>query len=389
MHRAHFELTQRAAKMHNANLLIQPVVGMTKPGDVDYFTRVRCYQKIMPYYPNSIALLNFLPLAMRMAGPREALWHMLIRKNYGCTHFIIGRDHAGPGVDRQGKAFYAPYAAQELASQYQQEAGIQMVPFQEMAFSKSRRQYIPANEAKKDEEILKISGTEIRRRLREGLDIPEWFSYPEVIRELRQSFPAKAQQGITLFFTGLSGAGKSTIAKALIAKLMLLDKRKITLLDGDVVRKNISNGLGFSRQDRNANIARIAFVASEITKHGGLTICAQIAPYKEARQKARELISTQGAFIEIYISTPVLVCEQRDPKGLYKKVRAGIIKNFTGIDDPYEAPNNAEIVIDTKQLGVTDAVAKITDYLINQGYMTAEEKVTGATQLQSRKLEIA
>ncbi|ACJ18616.1 bifunctional sulfate adenylyltransferase/adenylylsulfate kinase [Coxiella burnetii] len=370
MHRAHFELTRCAAEICNANLLIQPVVGITKLGDMDYVTRARCYEIMLSYYPPGTTFLNFLPLAMRMGGPREALWHMLIRKNYGCTHFIIGRDHASPGVDSRGKPFYEPYAAQALAQKYQTEAGIQIVPFHEIVYSQAKQKYIPVNQIQQNETTLKISGTEIRRRLREGLEIPEWFSYPEVIAELRKSFPPKNKQGITLFLTGLSGAGKSTISKALIAKLQEMDERKITLLDGDVVRKNLSHGLGFSREDRDANVARIAFVASEVTKHGGMAICAQIAPYADTRKRAREIVESQGIFIEVYISAPLEICEQRDPKGLYGKARMGIIKIFTGISDPYEPPASPEIIIETNQITIEESVAKIIFYLLEKGYLT-------------------
>lgn len=381
MHRAHFELTRRAAKVCHAHLLIQPVVGMTKPGDVDYYTRARCYKKILAHYPET-TLLNFLPLAMRMAGPREALWHMLIRKNYGCTHFIIGRDHAGPGNDSQGRPFYQPYAAQELAERYQTEAGIEIVAFQEMVYSKTRGHYAPIDQVEKDEEILQISGTELRARLRDGAEIPVWFSYPEVIAELRKSFPQKHKQGITLFFTGLSGAGKSTIANALIARLMEIGDRKITLLDGDVVRHTLSYGLGFSRQDRDANIARIGYVASEVTKHGGIAVCAPIAPYAAARRKARELVAEQGAFIEIYVATPLAECERRDPKGLYQRARSGELKNFTGVDDPYEQPEHAEIVLDTTRVSLEVAVNAIIEYLAARGYLKMEMVECTASSIQ-------
>lgn len=381
MHRAHYELTLRAAKQHDAKLLIQPVVGMTKPGDIDYFTRARCYQKILDHYPLNTTFLNFLPLAMRMAGPREALWHMLIRKNYGCTHFIIGRDHAGPGVDSHGKPFYDPYAAQDLAKEYQSEAGIEMIPFQEMVYSQPQKKYIPINQAKKDENILRISGTEIRHLLNTGQEIPAWFSFPEIITELRDTYPSKNKQGVVIFLTGLSGAGKSTIAKALITKLMETTKRKITLLDGDIVRKNLSYGLGFSRKDRDANIARIAFVAAEVAKHGGIAICAQIAPYATARNNARKIAEAGGAFIEVHISTPLDICEQRDPKGLYEKVRNGKIKNFTGITDPYELPKQPDIELDTSSMSIENSADKIISYLTKQGYL--KEVYKGSPQTEA------
>jgi sulfate adenylyltransferase len=350
MHRAHLELTFRAAKEVEANLLIHPVVGMTKPGDVDHFTRVRCYEHLLKHYPEQTTTLSLLPLAMRMAGPREAVWHALIRKNYGCTHFIVGRDHAGPGNNKQGKPFYGPYAAQDLMRDLEDELDITMVPFKNMVYVEDLAQYQPEDEVGKDVRTLDISGTELRRRLREGLEIPEWFSFPEVVAELRRTHPPRYEQGFTVFFTGLSGSGKSTIANALMVKLMEMGGRPVTLLDGDVVRKHLSSELGFSKEHRDLNIQRIGFVASEITKNGGIAICAPIAPYAKTRRLVREMIEPNGGFIEIHVATPIEVCEARDRKGLYAKARAGLIKGFTGIDDPYEAPENAEMVVDTSEL---------------------------------------
>ncbi|HBG51814.1 MAG TPA: adenylyltransferase, partial [Gammaproteobacteria bacterium] len=331
MHRAHQELTIRAAREAEANLLIQPVVGMTKPGDIDYYTRVRCYEQLLKRYPEQTTQLSLLPLAMRMGGPREALWHAIIRKNHGCTHFIVGRDHAGPGKDSQGRDFYGPYDAQELVAQHEAELGITMVPFQEMVYVENRAQYAPGNEVQPGETVLNISGTEFRRRLREGADIPEWFSYPEVVAELKRSYPPRQQQGFTVFFTGLSGSGKSTIANALMVKLMEMGGRPVTLLDGDLVRKHLSSELGFSKEHRNLNILRIGYVAAEITKHRGIAVCAPIAPYRETRRQVREMVQAGGGFIEVHVATPLEVCEARDRKGLYAKARAGLIPEFTGI----------------------------------------------------------
>jgi sulfate adenylyltransferase len=369
MHRAHKELTVRASTEAGAHLLLHPVVGLTKPGDVDHYTRVRCYQAISQHYPPQLMKLSLLNLAMRMAGPREALWHALIRKNHGCTHFIVGRDHAGPGSDSKGKAFYGPYDAQKLVAQYQSEIGIAMVPFQEMVYLPGRAQYAPSDEVKAGEEVWNISGTELRRRLREGLEIPEWFTYPEVVAELRRAYPPRERQGVTLFFTGLSGAGKSTIANVLLSKFLEIGGRPVTLLDGDIVRKNLSSELGFSREHRDLNILRIGFVASEITKNGGIAICAPIAPYTETRRKVRELISSQGAFVEIYVSTPLATCEKRDRKGLYAKARAGLIKEFTGISDPYEAPEKPELTIDTSARTPEEAAQDILLYLESKGFL--------------------
>ena len=370
MHRAHHDLTFRAAREAEANLLIHPVVGMTKPGDVDHFTRVRCYEHILEQYPIQTTALSLLPLAMRMAGPREALWHAIIRKNYGCTHFIVGRDHAGPGNGADGEPFYGPYDAQELITQHADELDITMVPFRNMVYVQDRAQFVPADEVAEGESVLTISGTEFRRRLREGLEIEDWFSYPSVIEELRHSHPSLHLRGFTVFFTGLSGSGKSTIANALMVKLMEMGGRRVTLLDGDIVRKNLSSELGFSKEHRDLNILRIGFVASEIAKHGGISVCAPIAPYASTRRKVRDMVEGSGAgFLEVYVATPLEVCEERDRKGLYAKARAGLIKEFTGISDPYEVPERAEITIDTQDLTPDLAAHKIILTLERMGYI--------------------
>ncbi len=369
MHRAHQEITFRAAKIHEANLLIQPVIGMTKPGDVDHYTRVRCYEKILEQYPEQTTTLSLLNLAMRMAGPREAVWHGLIRKNYGCTHFIVGRDHAGPGNKPDGTPFYDPYEAQDLFNKYHDEMDITMVPFQMMVYVEDRAQYIPVNETTKEMKVKNISGTEFRRRLREGLEIPEWFSYKEVIDELRKMYPPKHLQGLTIFFTGLSGSGKSTIGNALLVKMLENGNRRVTILDGDIVRKNLSSELGFTKEHRDINIKRIGYVAAEITKHGGVAICAPIAPYHSIRKEVRETVEKVGGFVEIYVNTPLEECEKRDRKGLYAKARAGKIKGFTGIDDPYETPENPEMVIDTLTLTPELAAHRILVKLESLGYI--------------------
>ncbi|MBY8978203.1 bifunctional sulfate adenylyltransferase/adenylylsulfate kinase [Rhodobacteraceae bacterium NNCM2] len=350
LHRAHQELTFRAAKEAQANLLIHPIVGMTKPGDIDHFTRVRCYEAVLDKYPQSTTHLSLLNLAMRMAGPREAVWHGLIRKNHGCTHFIVGRDHAGPGKNSQGEDFYGPYDAQDMFREYEEEMGIEMVPFKMMVWVEERAEYQPADEVAEGATVLNLSGTELRRRLQEGLEIPEWFSFPEVVEELRRTKPPRSKQGFTVFFTGLSGSGKSTIANALMVKLMEAGGRPVTLLDGDLVRKNLSSELGFSKEHRNLNIERIGYVASEITKNGGIAICAPIAPYTATRRKVREMIEAHGAFVEVHVATSLEECERRDRKGLYKLAREGKIKEFTGISDPYEAPTNAELVLNTESV---------------------------------------
>jgi sulfate adenylyltransferase len=369
MHRAHQELTFRAAKTVEANLLIHPSVGMTKPGDVDYFTRVRCYQLLMSKYPQGTVKLSLLPLAMRMGGPREAIWHALIRKNHGVTHFIVGRDHAGPGSDRNGKPFYGPYEAQELFQKHEADIGVTMVPFNMMVYLEDQNKYVPDNEVPSGARVLNISGTELRQRLNEGREIPGWFTYPEVVHELRRSYPPRHQQGVTIFFTGLSGSGKSTIANVLLTKFLEVGGRPVTILDGDLVRKHLSSELGFSKEHRDINIRRIGYVASEITKNGGIAICAPIAPYDSVRKQVRHMIEPYGGFILVHIATPVETCEQRDRKGLYAKARAGIIKEFTGISDPYEAPADAEVTIDTAELTAEEAAQEIILHLEREGFI--------------------
>ncbi len=373
MHRAHHELTLRAAKEEEANLLVHPVVGMTKPGDVDHYTRVRCYQALMPHYPMNTAMLSLLPLAMRMGGPREAIWHAIIRKNHGCTHLVVGRDHAGPGKDKSGKPFYGPYDAQELFKKHEEELGMKMVDFKQMVYIPDEDKYYPVDEVPQGKKTLDISGTELRDRLARGTEIPNWFSYAEVVKELRRSHPARARQGFTVFFTGLSGSGKSTIANVLLSKLLELGGRPITLLDGDLVRKNLSSELGFSKEHRDINIRRIGYVAAEITKHRGICLCAPIAPYDNIRKEVRAMIAPHGGFILVHVDTSVEECEKRDRKGLYAKARAGIIKEFTGISDPYDIPTDAEVVIDTLALTAEEAAQEIFLRLEKEGYIGAEE----------------
>jgi sulfate adenylyltransferase len=369
LHRAHVELTLRAATESSANLLIHPVVGMTKPGDVDHYTRVRCYQAVLDRYPHNTAALALLPLAMRMGGPREAVWHAIIRKNHGCTHLIVGRDHAGPGSDSTGKPFYGPYDAQELLAKYQSELGMAMVDFRMMVYAPDNDQYIPEDEVPEGLKTVTISGTDLRDRLATGREIPEWFTYAEVAAELRRTHPPRAQQGFTVFFTGLSGSGKSTIANALLVKLLEMGGRPVTMLDGDLVRKHLSSELGFSKEHRDINIRRIGYVASEITKSGGIAICAPIAPYDATRKAVRSMVEPGGGFVLVHITTSLEVCEARDRKGLYAKARAGLIPEFTGISDPYEEPADAEMAIDTAQFSPDEAANQIILYLERLGYI--------------------
>ncbi len=367
LHRAHQELTFRAAREAQANLLIHPVVGMTKPGDIDHFTRVRCYEAVLDQYPATTTTMSLLNLAMRMAGPREAVWHGIIRRNHGCTHMIVGRDHAGPGKNSAGQDFYGPYAAQELFGKYQDEIGVEMVDFKQMVYVQERAQYEPRDEVEPGATILDISGTELRRRLAEGLEIPEWFSFPAVVAELRRTRPPRAAQGFTVFFTGFSGSGKSTIANALMVKLMEMGGRPVTLLDGDVVRKHLSSELGFSKEHRDINIMRIGYVASEITKNGGIAICAPIAPYSATRRAVREMIEQYGAFVEVHVATAIEECERRDRKGLYKLAREGKIKEFTGISDPYEVPADPELRVETENVDVDNCAHQVILKLESMG----------------------
>ncbi len=367
LHRAHQELTFRAAREAQANLLIHPVVGMTKPGDVDHFTRVRCYEAVLDKYPSATTHLALLNLAMRMGGPREAVWHGIIRRNHGLTHMIVGRDHAGPGKNSQGENFYGPYEAQDLFRKHQDEIGVEMVDFKQMVYVQDRAQYEPADEVEPGATVLNISGTELRRRLREGLEIPDWFSFPEVVEQLRRTSPPRHKQGFTVFFTGLSGSGKSTIANALMVKLMEMGGRPVTLLDGDVVRKHLSSELGFSKEHRDINIKRIGFVAAEITKNGGIAICAPIAPYAATRRFVREMIEAGGAFVEVHVATSLEECERRDRKGLYKLAREGKIKEFTGISDPYEVPANPELRVQTEDTDVDNCAHQVLLKLESMG----------------------
>lgn len=369
MHRAHRELTVRAARARQANVLIHPVVGLTKPGDIDHFTRVRVYQALLPRYPNGMAVISLLPLAMRMGGPREAIWHAIIRKNHGATHFIVGRDHAGPGKNSKGVDFYGPYDAQHAVEKYKDELGIEVVPFQQMTYLPDSDEYRPKDEVPAGIRTLDISGTELRRRLRTGAEIPEWFSYPEVVKVLRESHPPRNKQGFTVMLTGYTNSGKDAIARALNVTLNQQGGRSVSLLLGETVRHELSSELGFSRSDRSKNIARIAFVASELTKAGAAVIAAPIAPFEESRRHAREIVEKYGSFYLVHVATPLEHCEKTDKRGIYAKARAGEIKGFTGVDDPYETPAKPDLVVDLSKENVRTAVHQIVLLLESEGLL--------------------
>ncbi len=372
LHRAHEELTKRAAEQVGGGLLIHPVVGVTKPGDVDHYTRVRCYRALVDnYYDGNSVVLSLLPLAMRMAGPREALLHAIIRRNYGCTHFIVGRDHAGPGKDSSGKPFYGPYDAQEAMKRHEDELGMTMVDFKLMVYLPDEDRYAAVDTVPAGTRTADISGTDVRDKyLAKGLQLPEWFSRPAVAEILNEANPPRFRQGLTIWFTGLSGSGKSTVANALVERLAEFG-RNCSMLDGDEIRTHLSKGLGFSKEDRDTNIRRVGYVAGMVSKAGGTTLCSVISPYRAIRDEARGM--SRGNFVEVFCSTPLDVCEQRDVKGMYAKARAAVAEGkpmgFTGVDDPYEPPLNPEVTIDTSKLDVKQSVDHIIDRLLELGYI--------------------
>ncbi len=382
MHRAHEELTKRAASAVNGVLLLHPVVGLTKPGDVDYYTRVRAYRALTErhYDPRSV-LLSLLPLAMRMAGPREALWHALIRRNYGANHLIVGRDHAGPGNDSTGKPFYGPYDAQEMVEAFADETGVGAARFQELVYLPDEDRYEEAGRVPPGAATASLSGTQARDEyLNKGVRLPSWFTRPEVAEILAESYPPRHAQGVCVWFTGLSGSGKSTTAEALIA-LLMEEGRRVTALDGDVVRTHLSKGLGFSKEDRDANILRIGFVASEVVRAGGVAVCAAVSPYAAARAAVRGMVESDASgdnFVEAYVNTPLEVCEARDSKGMYAKARRGEITGFTGIDDPYEAPAAPELELETTASSPEENARRIIGELRRRGFLRGEGRAAGA-----------
>jgi sulfate adenylyltransferase len=372
LHRVHEELTKRAADEVGGALLLHPVVGMTKPGDVDHYTRVRTYKVLAAnYYEHDRILLSLLPLAMRLAGPREAVWHAIIRRNYGANHLIVGRDHAGPGVDSAGKPFYGPYDAQEMVAGYSEELGVGLVPFRMLVYLPDERKYEEVSRVVEGTRTAAISGTQVREEyLNNGRTLPDWFTRPEVASILAEAYPPRHKQGFCVWFTGLSGAGKSATADALTVLLQECG-RQVTVLDGDVVRTHLSKGLGFSKEDRDTNIRRIGFVASEIVRHGGVAVCAAVSPYRATRNDVRNMVG-KDRYVEVFVDTPLGVCEQRDAKGLYAKARRGEIKGFTGIDDPYEAPRHPEIRLNTVEQSCEENARSILEYLQEQGFILTE-----------------
>jgi len=369
IHRPQFEMTLQAMAEAKANLLILPIAGVTKPGDFDHFTRMRCYQKVASHYPPDSYLLNLLPLAMRMAGPREAILHLIIGRNYGCTHFVIGHQHASPGNDSNNTPFYQYEGATELTANAAKELGVETITFEEMVYLPFEDEYKIASQVPENINTITLSGTDIQKRIRAGKKIPDWATFPEVLQELQKSYPPPSKQGFTVFCTGLSGAGKSTIAKILYSRFLELGTRPVTLLDGDIVRRNLSSELNFSKEHRDINVKRIGFVAAEITKNRGIAICAPIAPYEKTRSEIRSTIEAHGGFFEVHVSTPIAECEKRDRKGMYAKARAGLLKGFTGVDDPYEAPLTPELCIDTTNLTPDEAAQEVMLYITQKGYI--------------------
>jgi len=369
LHRAHEEMTKRAIAEKDGVLLLHPVVGMTKPGDVDHYTRVRSYKILAEmHYDDDKILLALLPLAMRMAGPREALWHAVIRRNYGANFLIVGRDHASPGSDASGKAFYPPYAAQEMLSEFSEELGVGVVPFQELVYSPEQDEYLELSEIRSGQSTMTISGTEVRRDyLEKGLELPSWFTRREVSRVLQETYRPRHQQGFCIWLTGLSCAGKSTIAE-ILTTLLLEYGRRVTLLDGDVVRTNLSAGLGFTKKDRDTNIRRIGFVAAEIVHHGGAAICAAVSPYRKTRNEVRSMFGAEQ-FFEVHVDVALDICEQRDIKGMYSAARRGELQNFTGIDDPYEPPRRPELRLENESVSAEVNARSIKDYLVERGFL--------------------
>jgi len=369
MHKVHRELTLQAVKLTGAKLLLHPVSEFSQANDHNHYLRIRCYEHILKTYPKKSTLLGLLPLATRMAGPREALWHAIIRKNYGCTHFIVGRDHASPIQGRSEQKYYRAYDAQTLALTYQNEVGIEIVPMQELIFSHRKMRYYPANKFPKNGKPTSISGTELRNRIINKKAIPEWFTYPDIISELRKTIPHKLQQGFTVLLTGLPNSGKSTIANGLMLKLIEQTGRQVTLLDDNEIRARLSRGLSSSERDKEVCANRVAYVAKEVTRHGGIVVCETPATTLKTRNDMRDMISQSGGFIEVYVSTPMSTCENRNPSGLIGDARATQIKDLVLISNYYEAPEMPEIEIDTSSLEPKEVIENIMKEIRTLGYI--------------------
>ena len=369
LHRFLFEMSTKAMRQTRANLLLLPVAGMTRPGDFDHYTRVRCYQAVSSHFPPNSYVMSLLPLAMRLSGPRDAILDVIIAKNYGCTHFIVGHDHASPGADINGKGFYKSDRARRLAAEFSEEMGVEIVSFEKVVYLPFEDEYRSIDQVPEGTQTIFMTGSDIRDRIREGRRIPEWATFTEIVEELQKAYPPPRRQGFTIFLTGLSGAGKSTIAKVLYSMFLEIGDRPVTLLDGDIVRQNLSNELSFSKEHRDINVRRIGFVASEITKNRGIAICAPIAPYEYTRQEIRQVIEEYGGFVEVHVSTPIGECEKRDRKGMYAKARAGLIKGFTGVDDPYEEPESPELRIDTTAMTPMEAAQEILLFIGKKGFI--------------------
>ncbi len=373
IHRAQHAMMEEAARDSGANVLIHPVVGLDQPGDADHYTRIRCYEAVLPEFPESMVCLNLLPLAMRGGGGREALLHAIVNKNYGATHLMVDFDGTGAVLDTIGAPAYQQEEALQIISDHASDLGVEMVTTREMVYLEDRKQFLASTDVPPDGHVLRLTSDEVRQRLDDGREIPGWYTFEEVSRELEHRHPARREQGFTVFLSGLSGSGKSTIANVLRVKLLELGGRGVTLLDGDLVRANLSSELGFSKEHRDLNIRRIGFVASEITRAGGVAICAPIAPYDVVRREVREMVRPCGGFVLVHVATPLEVCEARDRKGMYAKARAGIIKEFTGISDPYEVPEDADVVIDTSDLAPVAAANEILLFLARKGYISAPD----------------
>ncbi len=369
LHRFLFEMTTRAMRQARANLLLLPAVGMTRPGDFDHYTRVRCLQAVSKHFPPNSHVMSLLPLAMRLSGPRDAILDAIIAKNYGCSHFIVGHDHASPGSDINGNFFYEKDRARKLAAEFSSEMGVEIISFKKFVYLPFEDEYHSIDQVPEGTQTISMTGSDIRKRIREGRRIPEWATFKEIVEELQKAYPPPRQQGFTVFLTGLSGAGKSTVAKVLYSMFLEIGDRPVTLLDGDIVRQNLSNELNFSKEHRDINVRRIGFVASEITKNRGIAICAPIAPYENTRQETRQIIEQYGGFVEVHVSTPIDECERRDRKGMYAKARAGLIKGFTGVDDPYETPISPELRINTTALTPAEAAQEILLFLGKKGFI--------------------